>query len=78
MEQNNQLEKISNRLDSMDKTLVRQTLSLEEHMRRTEVLEDTLIPLKSFIDRCKGALTLVAGVGALKAAQVVLAKLGLM
>ena len=35
----NQLDKLDDKLDSVDKTLVKQEENLREHMRRTELLE---------------------------------------
>lgn len=60
-----QLDKLDERLDSVDKTLIRQEENLREHMRRTDLLEkqheslqknmhDELNPIKSHIQQVKG------------------------
>lgn len=36
------LERIENKLDAMNDTLIRNTVSLEEHVKRTNMLEDSL------------------------------------
>lgn len=41
---------IDHRLDSVDKTLDRNTVSLEEHMKRTDLLEAQLAPIRSAYD----------------------------
>lgn len=59
------LDKLDTRLDSLDKTLVKQEENLREHMRRTELLEQQhthledeihveLEPIKSHIQQVKG------------------------
>jgi len=56
------LDSINSRLNSVDKTLVKQEENLKEHMRRTELLEkqqedlihDELVPIKSHIEQVKG------------------------
>lgn len=53
------LDKLDDRLDSVDKTLVRNTVSLEDHIRRTELLEQALKPVQQHITMLQGALKLV-------------------
>lgn len=48
------LDKIDDRLGSIDTTLVKQEVNLREHMRRTELLEKELAPIKSSIAEAKG------------------------
>ena len=61
----NQLDKLDEKLDSVDKTLVKQEENLREHMRRTDLLEkqhndlhdnihDELEPIKSHVQQVKG------------------------
>lgn len=57
------LEKIDTRLDNMDMTLVKQEANLAEHMRRTEILESELRPLKSHVDKVKGGIQLIKIIG---------------
>ncbi len=62
------VEKIDSRLDSIDKTLVKQHENLKEHMRRTELLEkqqeklihEELVPVKAHIEQVKGISKFVA------------------
>lgn len=62
------LSKIEDRLDSIDKTLVKQETNLEEHMRRTEIMEDKINPIEAHVHQMRGAgkllglLALVAGI----------------
>lgn len=53
MKKDDSLNKIEGRLSKIEETLIRNTISLEEHMRRTELLEKEVIPLRrrsDFID----------------------------
>jgi hypothetical protein len=56
------LDRLDDRLDSVDKTLVRQEANLQEHMRRTDLNEiaidkivKALEPVKGHVDMMKGA-----------------------
>ena len=60
-----QLDKLNEKLDCVDKTLVKQEENLREHMRRTHILEkqheslrsemhEELQPIKSHISQLKG------------------------
>lgn len=40
------LEKIEARLDALDLTMIKNTVSLEEHIKRTNLLEDEFRPIK--------------------------------
>ncbi len=53
------LDRLDERLDSVDKTLVKQESSLAEHIRRTELLEEDLKPVKRHIAHVEGAFKLV-------------------
>lgn len=44
------VDKLDTRQDEMDKTLIRNTVSLEEHMRRTNILEQQIVPIKAHVD----------------------------
>lgn len=57
------LDKLDNRLDGVHVTLVKQHSSLAEHMRRTELLENALIPVKEQQAQIIGAGKLVAMLG---------------
>lgn len=51
---------ISDHLGAIDVTLKAQHISLREHIRRTELLEAIVSPLKRDVDMAKGALALIA------------------
>lgn len=57
---NDRLEKMVDRLGSIDRTLVRQEGQLAEHIRRTELLEDEVRPIKAHVSHVEGAAKLVA------------------
>lgn len=54
-----QLDKIHERLTSIDKTLVRQEGHLAEHIRRTALLEDEIKPIKKHVGHVEGAIKLI-------------------
>lgn len=61
------VEKLDDRLDSVDKTLVKQEANLAEHMRRTEILEQQhmhieseLEPVKNHVNQVKGVIKLLS------------------
>jgi hypothetical protein len=57
------LDKLDDRLDSMDKTLVKQEANLAEHMRRTEVLEESVEYIrKSELKPIQNHVVMVEGV----------------
>ena len=43
------IDSISARMNGIDRTLVRQAMSLEEHMRRTDILEKKLVPVEKHV-----------------------------
>ncbi len=55
----NKIDKLDNRLDSIDVTLAAQHVSLKEHMRRTQILEDDLEPIKTHVIMVQGGLKLI-------------------
>lgn len=48
------LVKLDGRLDDLTQVSARHDENLKEHMRRTEILEKELQPVKSFVDMAKG------------------------
>lgn len=50
------LDKLDERLDNIDKTMIRNTVSLEDHIRRTEILEEKIDPIEKQISQVQGAL----------------------
>ena len=43
------VDKLDEKLDSVDKTLVKQEMNLQQHMRRTEIQEESLEVLKKYM-----------------------------
>lgn len=67
------LERLDARLDNIDKTLIKQHASIEEHIRRTAINEKSIErlhaeirPVQSHVDKVDGALKLLGllGIGA--------------
>lgn len=54
------LDKIEDRLDSIDKHLAVYNQQLVDHIRRTELLEDQINPIRANMDQLKGAGKLIA------------------
>lgn len=61
------LEKTDSRIDNIDVTLAKQHAVLEEHIRRTEVLEATVVPIKAKSDLLGVLLKIAGTVGGLGA-----------
>jgi hypothetical protein len=59
------LNKIEARLGKMEETLIRNTISLEEHMRRTELLEAEIVPLRRQANIIDGATKVIVSLVAL-------------
>lgn len=64
----NKIDKMDERLNNIDTSLVRQTVSLEEHVKRTNLLEDEIKPIKKHIYfvnavfRIIGLLSTISGI----------------
>lgn len=61
------LDRIEQKLHEIDKTLSRNTDSLEYHVARTDALEDKLKPIQSHVLRVEGAVKLVVAIVAIAA-----------
>jgi hypothetical protein len=46
----NKMEHLDTRLDSIDITMTRNTLSLEEHVKRTNMLEERMKPVEKHVE----------------------------
>lgn len=57
------IDALSTHLGSIDITLAKQNVTLEDHVRRTTLLEKALIPIRRHIDMVSGALKLIGLVG---------------
>lgn len=53
------VDKLDGRLDSAEKVAVKQEANLAEHMRRTELLENDLKPVKKHVAMVNGGLKLL-------------------
>lgn len=60
------------RLESIDKTLVRQEANLEEHMRRTELLEQEILPIREHVHQLRGVLKFIGILSAIATIVAVL------
>jgi len=69
------LDKLDERIDSVDKTLIKNTSSLEEHMRRTELLETDLAPIKTHVAQVSGVLKFLVAVASTTGAIQIIIKL---
>lgn len=52
-------EKLTTKISSIDATLAAQHVSLKDHIRRTEILEDDIAPIKKHVAMVHGALKLL-------------------
>lgn len=53
------VDKIGEQLGAIDKTLTAQHVVLKEHIRRTEILEADIAPLKKHVTMIEGALKFI-------------------
>lgn len=74
------LDKLDERLDGVDKTLIRQEGNLAEHMRRSDMLEQKLIPVESHVSRItwaiRGIFWFCSILGSIAATALILKQLG--
>ena len=59
------IDKISDRMNSVDVTLAKQSVILEEHVKRSTMLESRMEPVERHVSMVKGAAKLLAGLGTL-------------
>lgn len=59
------IDKLSDKTASIDVTLARQAVTLEEHVRRSTLLEIRMEPVEKHVTMVQGALKLLAGLGTL-------------
>lgn len=71
------LDKVVEKISSIDVTLAKQSVILDEHVRRSNLLEAKMVPLEKHVSMVNGALKLI-GVLALFAtiAEVILRAMG--
>lgn len=68
------LDDMDDKINNIDKTLVRNTASLEEHIRRTELLEGAMKPVQEHVSMMKGAAKLIGYVSVIVGIAVALVK----
>lgn len=56
------LEKIEARLDTLDVTMIKNTMSLEEHIKRTNLLEEDFKPVKKHVELVNTTAKIVSAV----------------
>lgn len=64
------LDILDERLDSMESVLIKQQANLEEHMKRTALLEDQVSPLNKFMYAAYGIIAFVTFAGGVIAVVV--------
>ena len=57
------VDSISSAISSINSTLTAQHVSLSEHIRRTTLIEEQLMPIKTQSDMIKGAIKLIVLAG---------------
>ncbi len=77
------LDKLDDRLDSVDKTLIRQEENLKEHMRRSvaaeesiQILREELKPVQKHMNHMEGALKLLGGITLILAVLEAIRRIG--
>lgn len=61
----NKIDKLSDRMSSIDVTLAAQHVSLKDHIRRTSLLEGAVIPMQAHVSRVEGAIKFIGFISVL-------------
>ncbi len=61
------IDTVVERLSSIDITLAKQHVSLDEHIKRTAMLENALEPIKKHVNMVQGALKFITALAAIAA-----------
>lgn len=61
----NKIDKISDHISSIDITISKQHVSLQDHIRRTELLEEKLQPVERHVNMVNGAVKLILVISAI-------------
>ena len=56
----NKIDTLHDKVSSIDKTLAEQHISLKEHIKRTNLLEEEVRPIKKHVTMLQGAIKLVS------------------
>ena len=59
------IDKVVEHISSIDSTLAAQHISLKDHIRRTELLEKDVAPIKAHVAMVSGALKLIGLIAAI-------------
>lgn len=59
------IDHITDKIVSLDITSAKQQTSLDEHIRRTNLLEEEIRPIKKHVDRVNGALSVIGFIAVL-------------
>jgi hypothetical protein len=70
------LDKIDIKLNNIDKTLIKQFLTLEEHIKRTNALEEKINPIERFYIKIVGVVGFLTIVGVIATIVDVLIRFG--
>lgn len=57
------IDKITDHMSAIDVTLTAQHVTLQEHIKRTEILENEMKPIQRRMDMVQGAIALIALIG---------------
>lgn len=69
------VEQLDDHLYSIDTTLGKQSVILEEHVKRTNLLEEALKPIQTHVGNVKGAIWFLGGLGIVTGLAVSILKL---
>ena len=61
------IDKIDDKIGSIDVTLAAQHVSLKDHIRRTQLLEEGFKPIQAHVSRVEGALKFIGALATLAA-----------
>ena len=74
MQDDNRLDRIENKLDhviekisSIDATLAKQQVGIDEHIKRSNILEAQMVPIQSRMTELRGAINLIKIIAVLAA-----------
>jgi len=59
------LDTLDGRVDNIDVTMAKQSVILDEHVRRTNILEEELRPIKKHVGMVNAIVKILIGVGGL-------------
>lgn len=69
------IDKLSEHLGKIDSTLAAQHISLDHHIKRTDLLEEQVAPIKRHVDGVQWTMKLLGWIGGVASAVVAILKL---